>query len=86
MNKLVKFDSLGLCKIITDRPTDATQVIGALTHFIMKYLKMTNRITFGTTTAIIVYGIMRTCMLKATDLLSIKLFHTRVTYTEIVSM
>ena len=51
-----------------------------------KYLKMPNRITFGPTTVIRVYGIMRACILKATDLLSIKLFHTRVTYTEIVSM
>ena len=40
MTKLVKFDSLSLCKIITDNQTDATQVIGVLTHFMVKYLKM----------------------------------------------
>jgi len=47
---------------------------------------MPNRITFGDTAVIRGFGILLTYMLKTTYLLLIKLFHTRVNYTEIVCM
>jgi hypothetical protein len=57
-----------------------------MTRFSVKYLKMPKIITFGATAVIRWHGIRRKCMLKVTDFLLIKLFHTPVVYTEIVSM
>jgi hypothetical protein len=89
MTKLVKFDSFmfisnGVIQLSqTDRQPyrqrDATQIIGALTHFSVKYLTMPNTLTFSATTVITRYGKRHTCMLKATDLLLIKLSHMPVT-------
>jgi hypothetical protein len=87
MTKLVIFDNLGLFLMITDSQTyrrdSSNKCVEA---FRVKYLTMPNRITFGATTVIRGYGIRHTCMLKAPDLLLIKLFHTPVTYIAIVSM